>query len=159
MEDLNQETIQVVGLEPGTYRLRIDADDIRIFTAEELSAGVNLAAEESTPQYRQAQAVLQLTQERCATVVILRDIIFVENGTMGSNVPRPLTFGQVEPLLEKRILEITGGPSEPYHRQMIKNYVVNKPQEAEFVRRAVELRDVIRKASQPISHIFELIPG
>ena len=159
MEDLNQETLQVVGLEPGTYRLRIDADAIRTFTAEELSAGVNLAAEKSTPQYRQAQAVLQLTQERWASVVTLRDIIFVENGTIDSNVPRPLSFEQVEPKLEKRIREITGGPSEPYHRQMIKNYVVNKPREAEFVRKAAELRDVIRKAAQPISHLFELISG
>ena len=42
---------------------------------------------------------------------------------------------------------------------MIKNYVVNKPREAEFVRKAAELRDVIRKAAQPISHLFELISG
>ncbi|MEI6491358.1 MAG: SGNH/GDSL hydrolase family protein [Verrucomicrobiota bacterium] len=159
MEDLNQEILRVVGLEPGSYRLRIDADEIRTFAAEELSAGVNLAAGEPTPQYRQAQKVLHLAQERWATVVTLRDILFVENGTMGANTPRPLSFEQVEPRLEERIREITGGPSEPYHRQMIKNYVVNKPQETEFVRKAAELRDAIRQASQPISRLFELIPA
>jgi hypothetical protein len=157
MQDLNQEILQVDGLAPSTYRLLIDDVPIRTFTAGELSAGVNLAAEETTPQYRQAKTVLQLAKERWETAVTLRDIVLVESGTMGNDFPRPLSFDQVQPRLEKRIKEITGSSSEAYHRRMIEAYIQNKPHEAELLRKAAEMQEEIRKAAQPKSHVIELV--
>ena len=64
MEEFNQETLCVEGLEKGTYRLTIDGEYIDDLTAEQLGEGVNLAAYVNTPQYRQASAILYMNEER-----------------------------------------------------------------------------------------------
>jgi lysophospholipase L1-like esterase len=59
-ETLNQQMLKITGLAEGAYRLRIDDDFIGSFTAEQLSAGINLATRK-TPMSKQAQSVLGLT--------------------------------------------------------------------------------------------------
>ncbi|MDR3366966.1 MAG: SGNH/GDSL hydrolase family protein [Prevotellaceae bacterium] len=63
MEEMNRELLKVDGLE-GTYRLTIDDIAIGEWPAAQWAAGVNLAAEHKTPQYRQALAVMYLNEER-----------------------------------------------------------------------------------------------
>jgi lysophospholipase L1-like esterase len=63
MEEMNQELLKVDGLK-GTYRLSIDDITIGEWSAAQLAAGINLAAEYKTPQYKQALAVMYLNEER-----------------------------------------------------------------------------------------------
>jgi lysophospholipase L1-like esterase len=58
-EALNRETLKVMGLEGGRYRLEIDDEAVGTFDARELAAGINLATL-NTPMSRQAQTVLDL---------------------------------------------------------------------------------------------------
>ena len=60
MEALNQEPLKVTGLAEATYTLQIDGDSVGKFNAQELSAGVNLAAL-TTPMSKQAAQVHVLT--------------------------------------------------------------------------------------------------
>jgi lysophospholipase L1-like esterase len=53
---LDQETLAVTGLEPGTYQLKIDDRVIGAFSAEKLGKGINLALLE-TPMLEQARRV------------------------------------------------------------------------------------------------------
>ncbi len=62
-ETLNQETLKVTGLKPGYYALRIDGQQVKVFTAEELGAGLDLTAL-PTPMLEQAKKVHQLTLKR-----------------------------------------------------------------------------------------------
>ena len=57
---LNQEVLEVTGLEAPRYQLKIDGRDLGEFTKEQLAAGVNLA-EHPTPMLRQARDVHALT--------------------------------------------------------------------------------------------------
>ena len=57
---LNQEILKVTGLEASRYLLKIDSQDLGELTKDQLAAGVNLA-ERSTPMFRQAAAVHELT--------------------------------------------------------------------------------------------------
>ena len=60
MEALNQQPLKVRGLQTGRFALKIDGETVGSFTAEELSAGVNLAAL-PTPMAAQAARVHALT--------------------------------------------------------------------------------------------------
>lgn len=60
VEALNQEVLKVAGLTGGRYRLKIDGEEIGVFTKEQLAEGVNLATM-PTPMTTQALAVHALT--------------------------------------------------------------------------------------------------
>lgn len=62
-EDFNNELLRVPGLNAGYWALRIDRQQIKVFTAEDLRAGVNLATLQ-TPMWKQARAVQELVQRR-----------------------------------------------------------------------------------------------
>lgn len=62
---VDQETLQVTGLQTGTFKLRIDSTDIGTFTSNELSNGINLAAME-TPMWQQARHYDGYLEQRSA---------------------------------------------------------------------------------------------
>jgi lysophospholipase L1-like esterase len=57
---LNQQILRVSGLQAPHCRLKVDGEDVGEFTREQLATGINLALS-STPMFRQAQAVHDLT--------------------------------------------------------------------------------------------------
>jgi lysophospholipase L1-like esterase len=77
MEEMNQELLKVSGLK-GAYRLSIDGETIGEWTGEELAAGINLAAEQHTPQYNQALSVMYLNEERFEIERRFRDYAWLQ---------------------------------------------------------------------------------
>ncbi len=71
-DELNQEILTVAGLPEGEYMLTIDGEEVARHTAKEWSDGINLAMNEKTPQYRQAQAVHAKGRECQAVELITR---------------------------------------------------------------------------------------
>jgi lysophospholipase L1-like esterase len=65
MDALNRQPLRVKGLAAGRYSLRIDGESVGAFSAEQLSAGINLA-ELATPMARQAANVHSLTLQHNA---------------------------------------------------------------------------------------------
>lgn len=72
-QDLNQENLRITGLPEGNHILLIDGTEVACHTAGEWNQGINLAFNSATPQYRQAQHVLQINEKRRQTEVKLRD--------------------------------------------------------------------------------------
>jgi len=62
-EDFNTESLRVPSLKPGHWALRIDGQQIKVFTADELAKGVNLATL-PTPMWKQAHSVYELVEHR-----------------------------------------------------------------------------------------------
>ncbi len=62
-EDFNNEGLRVPGLKAGYWALRIDGQQVKVFTAEELIKGVNLATLQ-TPMWKQARTVQTLVERR-----------------------------------------------------------------------------------------------
>ncbi|HEY3441309.1 MAG TPA: family 16 glycoside hydrolase [Paludibaculum sp.] len=62
-ETFNQETLKISGLKPGHYALRIDGLQVKVFTAAELAAGLDLTTL-PTPMMKQANEVHALTMKR-----------------------------------------------------------------------------------------------
>ena len=78
-QDLNREELEVDGLPAGSYALSIDGTSVTNFTAEALGRGINLALRAETPQFRQAQEVLALMEQRRTLETKLRSLAEVEH--------------------------------------------------------------------------------
>lgn len=63
-KDLNQELLTVTGLGKGPFELRIDGATVGRYTSAELARGVNLALNDATPQFKQAQTVAKHYESR-----------------------------------------------------------------------------------------------
>lgn len=61
---MSREVFQVVGLEPGNYRLTIDGEPVGDYSYIRLAEGIQLQENPKTPQYRQALAVAELNKKR-----------------------------------------------------------------------------------------------
>jgi lysophospholipase L1-like esterase len=64
LKDLNQYGLKVSGLKPGKYDLSIDGKEVASFTAEQLSAGVNLGNLDSGPIYEHGLEVLKAINDK-----------------------------------------------------------------------------------------------
>jgi lysophospholipase L1-like esterase len=153
-ETLNQETLRVTGLRAGRYTLRIDDTVIAEYTAETLAAGVNLATEPATPQYRQALAVQALNTARHDLIrERLRAFIFVEwHCTEGRGVAHD------GPLSRARLAELAANDAG-YIGDQYRVYLTEKANEAAITREVTALTDRLWAAAPPTSHHFDLQPS
>lgn len=75
VDDLNREVLCVRGLADGEYAVSIDGAEIGRWNARELGIGVNLAMNPRTPQYAQAQKVMEAMTEQWAGQTLIRDLL------------------------------------------------------------------------------------
>lgn len=78
IQDLNQEILQVKGLEKGMYMLKIDGLKIASFNADAFEKGINMAVLCNTPQYQQAVKIMHLNEERWSIEKRFREYAWTE---------------------------------------------------------------------------------
>ena len=79
MDEMNREVLKVTGLK-GSYKLLIDGEEVGVWSAGELAAGINLAKETKTPQYQQALTVMRLNEYRWEIERTFRDYAWMQFG-------------------------------------------------------------------------------
>ncbi len=159
-EELNQETLRVTGLETGAYALTIDGQPVRSYTAAELHAGVNLAAEKTTPQAKQAMEVLGLVRAWHKTLSSrLRVIPQVEFWHL-KDIAQPVDFAAVRPRLEQQLarLKESDASMDRYNRGIIERYLTAKAEESTARRELADLEARIRLEAKPRPRIYRLVP-
>ncbi|MCC8425807.1 SGNH/GDSL hydrolase family protein [Mucilaginibacter sp. UR6-11] len=88
-DEFNQELLQVKGLKPNPYTLKIDGKTIGTYTGAKLNHGINLALIKNTPQYQQALAILHINEERWEIERRLREYYWIHYSILK---PRELLF-------------------------------------------------------------------
>jgi len=159
VDDLDREIFQVTDLAPGTYQLAIDNQPIRTYTAEELSAGVNLAIEGKTPQARQAQKVWIAYKQRLESVFKLRTIASVERSACEAGKPHPATLEEMQPLLDAYLKKLVGSPWEKAIQGEVEAYRKCKPNEADMRSKMDSMLADIRALAQPQPHVVKISPA
>lgn len=155
IDNLNREELSVSGLKPGRYSLSIDGIRIGEYDSSDLENGINLAVETSTPQYKQALSVMKLNHELLnVTATNIRRFAMVEHIFYGRESVAPVTLAEAKPKLDELISEWKGEGWSGY----VKDYMKDKPREAEFYSRADKLAQEMRRAAQPIEHKYVLKP-
>lgn len=158
IRDLNQQTLQVINLEPGNYDLSIDGTLIKTYSEGELAKGVNLAWEPNTPQNIQAQHVLSLIKQyRTLENQRLRSVAQTEHILL-KDLPRPIDLSAAAPIIENRIQELKSGnaPRAEYYTQLFQRYLKIKPLVQDTQTRLAEISKEISAAAQPVRHQFSL---
>jgi hypothetical protein len=79
LEALDQQVLRITGLASGRYEVLIDGTTVGRFTAAELTAGVNLAREE-TSMYRQALPVRWNVDDRQEASLVQRRLLVASGG-------------------------------------------------------------------------------
>ena len=156
-EKLNRELLTVKGLKPGSYRLTIDAADMGNFTDRQLATGINLACLTNTPQYKQAETVREWMGSLWQVEAHQRSIRLVEcNGFLKEYAGPP------EDTLQMRTFLTTEWKlkyaADDYLKARLEEYPALKRGEKQLEERSDSLRDKIYAASQPVEHLFRLIP-
>ncbi len=94
---LDMETLRVTSLAPGKYKLRIDDQDVGIFSAEQLGTGINLALLE-TPMLAQARRLGADTMIKTTL-----DTQLFEMGAKPSDEVLPATIKQLQAAKERAV--------------------------------------------------------
>jgi hypothetical protein len=141
--------------------LLIDDQPIATVSAEELAAGINLAEYPTTPQMRQARAVLELVQQWQQTVAHQQRIIAEVEFWRIPDLPRPITLEVARPILLEYLegLKTNPGRNADFNRANVERYFAAKPEEAAISARLKELERQIRKTTQPREHRYKIVPA
>ena len=150
-ERLNREMLSVTGLALGRYELLIDGAAVGVWTAEDFAAGINLAFNEKTPQYAQAQAVMKRDSELWGRESVLRNHHsarwFFGNKT---NVDDLAGFkAYVDALPDK------GG----YFGKFVPGYIDYWPKYREVRAKLLADQNEVYAIAKPVPHRYEIRPA
>lgn len=146
-ERLNRETLAVAGLSGGCYALLIDGAEVGRYCAEELAAGVNLAFNEKTPQYAQAQEVARLLGRLRGEESVLRN-----------HHSARWAFGGKTDVDDFEALKAYVAAHDPdgYFAKFVPGYLAYWPTYRETRAKLLEKQNEVYALAQPKSHRYEL---
>jgi endoglucanase len=145
--ELNQEMLSVHKLKKGSYDLRIDGQTVGTYTARDLQQGVNLAENEKTPAYQQAQAVTKLNAGRTKLAQTMRDIAAQKYA---------LSRGRFDVFDTTALLERIRAQAAKAASPRLAAFLEDIESPGKFDREYQELLDAMYRAAQPKPHHFAL---
>ena len=149
-KDLNQELFAVTGLADGKYEVKIDGVAVGQYAASALAQGVNLAFNEATPQFRQAQAVARLNEARRQTETKLRNYAAVRWF---------LRIRKVDPddLAAVKVFAETKMNKTGYFEAQVPAYLEKWGARGEIVAQVAEQEQALFAARKPVPHGYEVV--
>lgn len=157
VEEMNVEWFQVQALPEGDYTLAIDDEPVGVYSAKELAAGVNLAVNEKTPQYRQAVKVAELNNQRHNIESgTLRIIAMIEQRARKHGVEEVDNLAAVRASIEGFLQAHRDAWAIDIYKRQWQRYLEVKPKEEELKAEWRKTYEAMRKASRPRKHKYEL---
>ncbi len=149
---LNQETLRVTGLQDGTWQVRIDQEVVATCPAEDLSAGIDLAANVLTPQHRQASRVAELQERIRILTETLRTIatLFHKRLIPAGVAPGDLAAGRA------KILHLVEQEPDNWLREQMQRHLTDRPSVDGLRAQRNALQNLLRCERTPRSHVYEL---
>ncbi len=152
--ELNRETFAVRLKREGTCRLLIDGEEVGRYTSGELGAGVNLAANAHTPQYRQAQALHAVNERRRGLEVRLRSHAQVKMMLLRAEVEeadKAAVRAYFDDFLAKN------SSNAGYFRSQFDNYLRTGPERQQIEAQLEELLQQLWRQNRPVSHHYQIV--
>lgn len=154
-EEFNTELLQVK-LPSGNYDLFIDNILITNCTANDLSAGINLALFKNTPQNIQAIEVMNACTKYRDKESLIRNLRFVEFSHL-SGLKKQSDLATIEKYLTEKLETLKDGGHYEYYQKQFKNYILKKGSEEETLKELSVLADTIYQINQPRVHVFKIV--
>ena len=151
-KDLNQELLAVSGLAEGRYAVQIDGVAVGQHTAQELAQGINLGFNEATPQFKQAQGVAKLNEQRRNAEVQARSLLNTRRWMISHykiNVEDPAALqAHYDSFTDKK----------EYNAGMTLNYIKNWPKYNDYLKQMAEFEQKALESRKPAPHTVAIIP-
>ena len=147
-KNINQEILQIIGLDKGSYDLFIQDKLINTFSAKQLNEGVNLSNEFNTPQYKQAKDIMNLCQDYRKTGYQLRAVPFIVFKYL-RDYNGPDTLNNKTIFLDDKLKKIEGQPFYNYIKKSIQEYNETLPKLDSLKIRLKQIERIIYKKNKP----------
>ena len=155
VSDLDQEILTVSGLPAGRYEVLIDGKPVQTNSGAELGAGVNLALNTNTPQFKQAQTVADLIWKRHALVQNLRTVAAVRHFIFGrANIKAGDLEAENKALDEQQ--EKNRKANFAYGNYQITTYRKFSGSVPQIEKQAAELWEQVYAVNKPQPHVYEV---
>ena len=155
-KNINQEILQIIGLNKGSYDLFIQDKLINTFSAKQLNEGVNLSSEFNTPQYKQAKDIMNLCQEYRKTSYQLRAVPFIAFKYL-RDYNGPDTLNNKKIFLDDKLKKIEGQPFYNYIKKSIQEYNETLPKLDSLKIRLKQIERIIYKKNKPRTMNWSII--
>jgi lysophospholipase L1-like esterase len=151
--EFNQEILRIRNLEKGNFLLKIDDEEIAEFSSEDLEKGINMALLTNTPQYRQAQQIMFLNEERFEIEKRFRDYYWVEYTFMRD---KGLLFADNQQAIDTLNAHL---PKDVFLQASSDNYIKAQTPEIRKVwsNYMQEIVETIYKVNKPVQHKMEVL--
>jgi lysophospholipase L1-like esterase len=149
--DFNQEILAVSRLKKGVYQVLIDDEAVGEYTAAQLKAGVNLADNPKTPQYRQSAEATRINDERTLAAKALRDIV-AQKYTMSRGKIDVLDPAALAAAVQSRYAAGASAGNKPDARLELLKQSLDQP--GRFEKQLEDLAAALRNACRPRKHHF-----
>jgi lysophospholipase L1-like esterase len=152
--DLNQEQL-VADVPAGDYKLLIDGQEVGQFGAEALKSGINLAANEKTPQYQQALQVFQVNENRSDIEVRLRTYAQMRSVFVAAKLDED-DPAAVQTWFDSWLAKL-GESYKPYFTGQFQTYKTTRPQLEDIKQQIETLQQQLWQLNQPKPHHWQLV--
>ena len=157
-ENLNREMLRVTGLADGTYSVKADDKELGIFSAAQLSSGIDLGKLETPNRARSIQAMKSAwafynASSQPRGLVQCRQLI--ASGKYGT--PDPGDHQAVGEALDKWLADHKPDWAyRKYYTNVVNNYKKNAPQEAEMKAALLRARKKLQEDARPVSYTLTI---
>lgn len=151
--DLNKQTIKISNLAEAEYWFIIDNDTVGKFSNAQLSKGLNLSDYSNTPQYKQAEQLMDIAWEKHKLESQkLRNIALVDFTVLKNKKFQNMT--EIQHFLDAELEKIKEKPYYPWLKTKYKEYLKLKPEEASIKKQVKQLQKEIYKYNKPKKHRY-----
>ncbi len=151
-KELNQEILSVSGLASGTYELKIDGVVVAKATAEDFAQAINLAFNEATPQFKQAQSVARYDEQRRSAESQARSLLNTRRWMQ--------SYYKIDvddmTAVQAHYDQFTD--KKEYNARMALNYIKNWSKYGEFLQQVTNYERDALAARDPVPHTYALVP-
>ena len=154
-EELNSELLQIKGLASGNYKLLIDTVTVGIFSDDSFLKGINLSRIKITPQYLQANQVLNLFNNYWGIERTLRIMKYTELSHL-SHLKNIEDMSEVKKTVDKILEESKESDNYNFFKNVLTIYLENKPREKTLKLKSESLLTAIQDINSPLEHLFKI---
>lgn len=152
---MNIDRLTIRGLKNGQYTLSIDGTDVSEFSAEALHKGINLSHFHQTPQYKQAESVLDRFREYWKNERQLRTIKYIEYQFPGL-INNASNLNEVKSNMDEYLKKYGSGPNQKFFTNMFNSYIENKPAETVLYAKQEDILKEIAVLNKPVQHFYKI---
>lgn len=151
--DLNQEILSVRGLAFGNYDLTIDGVAVGRYSAPQLEHGINLAINEATPQFKQAQTVARFNAQRRDAESLAGSLMNTRRWMQSHYKINPDDPAAVQAHYDRFT------DKAAYNAAMALNYIRKWPQYGELRKQVTAHEQEALAGRKPVPHAYAVVPA